>query len=410
MRSSLPRLLMVIVVVDLVQRLEVVALEHGALDRADDRMRGDGRARHAGDAHADAVGVLLDAELVDVDHAVVERALVPEAVFGAAETAVARLDRERHAVVPAHRRAGVVGGRALAAHLVEAVALARAFVVPAFDELARVEVRTPVAFVVNALAVEHLRAALAVERRQAVERDHVGDHGGHHFGNGRAARHLDDGLVENHVGDRRGARGIGLRRLHAAPRGARAPRDDGLGVGAHALELFDEGLAAGEAEHAVFVERRIAFHGDDVVALVLRADVFEDRLGLVAGGGHDRVVVVERDHGENRVLRERVRAADERFGAARAFEPVQPDHRRARTGFERVCDARHERRTETERGGRETAELQEAAPRHTLCAHGVVERLQDGLLDGPCGLRKIGMIWPGWPSCFDRSQFRLAIG
>jgi hypothetical protein len=61
----------------------------------------------------------------DVGEAVVERALVPEAVFGAADAAVAGLDGEGHAAVPAHGGAGVVGGGALAAHLVEAVALAR---------------------------------------------------------------------------------------------------------------------------------------------------------------------------------------------------------------------------------------------------------------------------------------------
>ena len=65
-----------------------------------------------------------------VGQPVVERALVPEGVLRAADAAVAGLDRERDAVVPAHGRAGVVGGRALAAHLVEAVALARALVVP----------------------------------------------------------------------------------------------------------------------------------------------------------------------------------------------------------------------------------------------------------------------------------------
>src|SRR5512147_2217075 len=111
-------------------------LDAGALDRADRRMRGHRRAHHARGRAAGLVGVRLDAEGVDTGQAVVERALVPEAFLAAADAAVAAADREAGAAVPARGRAGVVGGRSLAADLVEAVALARAFVVPVLDELA----------------------------------------------------------------------------------------------------------------------------------------------------------------------------------------------------------------------------------------------------------------------------------
>jgi hypothetical protein len=46
-----------------------------------------------------------------------------------------------------------------------------------------------------------------------------------------------------------------------------------------------KGLPPMDAVHAVLVQRRVALHGQDVVALVLLHDLFE-RLGLVAGGGH----------------------------------------------------------------------------------------------------------------------------
>jgi hypothetical protein len=84
-----------------------------------------------------------------------------------------------------------------------------------------------------------------------------------------------------------------------------------LAVLGHALELFDEGLARLDAEHAVLVERRVALHGQDVLTLVLGHDLVEDGLGLVAGGGHQGVVVVQRDHRQHHVLGQRVGAADE---------------------------------------------------------------------------------------------------
>jgi hypothetical protein len=130
----------------------------------------------------------------------------------------------------------------------------RALVVEGLDELAGVEVRPAVALVVDALAVEHLRAALAVQLGDLVEGQHVGDHAGHHLGDRRAAGHLDDGLVGDDLVDGRGLRGVGLGGLHAAPAGAGTPGDDGLAVLGHALQLLDEGLARLDAEHPVLVQ------------------------------------------------------------------------------------------------------------------------------------------------------------
>jgi len=222
---------------------------------------------------------------------------------------------------------------------------------------------------------EHLRPALPIELGDAVEGQHVGDHAGHHLGDRRAARHLDDGLVEDHLVDRRGLRRVRLGGLHATPARAGAPADDGLRVLRDVPELLDERFAADDAAHAVLVQRRVALDRQDVVALVLPHDLFEDRLRLVAGGGHQRVVVVQRDHRQHHVLRERVRGTDEAFGAAGAFQAVQPEHGRARLGLHRVRDLRHEGRAEAERGRSERAVLQEAAPRNALTAHHLVERL-----------------------------------
>ncbi len=195
----------------------LVLLLSRTLDGRHGRVGCHGSADHSGRRAADLVGVGLDAELVDVGEAVVERALVPKAIFRAADAAVAGLDREARALVPSRRRAGVVGGRTLATDLVETIALARGFVVLGLDELAGIEVWAAVALVVDTLAVEHLRPALAVQLRDTVKGQHVSDHANHRLGDRRAAGHLDDGLVRDHLVHRRGLRRVRLGGLHAAP-------------------------------------------------------------------------------------------------------------------------------------------------------------------------------------------------
>ena len=233
----------------------------------------------------------------------------------------------------------------------------------------------PVALVVDALAVEHLRPALTVEFRNAVEGQHVGDDPGHHLGDRRAARHVDDRLAGNHLVHRRRPGRIGLGGLDATVGSAGPPGNDRLGVGTGFLQHFDKGPAAVDAEHAVLVQGRIAFDGDDVVALVLLLDLFDDRLGLVAGRRHQRVVVVEGKHRQHDILGQRVRRADEGFGTAGAFQAVQPDHRRPRLGFQRMGDARRGSAAETERGRRQAAEFQETAPGDALAAQHFIKGL-----------------------------------
>ncbi|OIQ63998.1 hypothetical protein GALL_544550 [mine drainage metagenome] len=207
-----------------------------------------------------------------------------------------------------------------------------------FDELARVKVGAAVAFVVDALRVKHQRATLTVEFRQAVEGQHVGNHAGHHLGNGRAARHLDDRLVEDDLVNRRGAGRVGRGGLHAAVGGAGAPANDRLGMFGGHLELFDKGFAADNAIHAVFVQWRVAFDGEDVVALVFLDRIHQGSFGLMARGGHQSVVVVKADHRQDDILGQRMRRADEAFAAAGAFEAVDPDYRGARLCLHRLGD------------------------------------------------------------------------
>src|ERR1019366_6218296 len=107
----------------------------------------------------------LDSEARERAEMLVEGAIVPESLFAATDAAMARLDGIAGALVPLHHRARIVGNRALAAHLVEAIALARVLVVKGFDEEAGVVVGATIAGVVDAAAIELLWPAQAVECR-----------------------------------------------------------------------------------------------------------------------------------------------------------------------------------------------------------------------------------------------------
>jgi len=206
-------------------------------------------------------------------------------------------------------------------------------------------------------------------------RSKVSHDAGHHFRDRRAARHLDDGLVGDDFMDRGGLGRVGLGGLHATPGSAGAPGDHGLGVLGHFLQALHERAAAVDAEHAVFIERRIAFHRDDVIAFVPLGDVVEDGLGLVAGGGHQGVVVIERKHRQDHILGQRVCRADERLRTTGAFKAVQPEHRGARLVFKCMRNPRDRRGAQPQRCGGQAAELEKAAPGDALAAQYVVKGL-----------------------------------
>ena len=107
--------------------------------------------------------------------------------------------------------------RALAAHLVEAVAGAVAFVAPRFDVLAGVEVRAPLAVVVDRLAVGEQRPAVAIERRPALEGQVVDEQRGEVLDVGRARRQVDQVLHARAPRRRRRARRSGWARPPGMP-------------------------------------------------------------------------------------------------------------------------------------------------------------------------------------------------
>ena len=102
-------------------------------------------------------------------------------------------------------------------------------------------------------------------------------------------------------------------------RRARADRDDRAGLGRALLQDVDRGAAADLAVDAVVLRRDRAFDDEDVLALVLLHRRLARRLGLVAGGGEERLVVVERDEVEDQLRRA--------SGATvRSSDSVQPVH------------------------------------------------------------------------------------
>jgi hypothetical protein len=102
------------------------------------------------------------------------------------------------------------------------------------------------------------------------------------------------------------------------------------------LEQVDRGMAANLAVDAVGFGRDRAFHHQHVLALVGLHRRLARGFGLVPGGGHQGLVVVERDDVEDQLFQGRVLGAQQRLGATGAFLEVQPDHRGPLGGFHRL--------------------------------------------------------------------------
>ena len=115
-------------------------------------------------------------------------------------------------------------------------------------------------------------------------------------------------------------------------------------------------------------------------ALVLLHDLLLVRFHLVARAHAQRLVIFERDEIEDQGLERRMFGAQQRLGAAGAFLPVQPDHRRTRLrgGGLRHAQARGLR--QPHRGGDPGAELGEFAAVHA--AHGDVIRGESEIFVG----------------------------
>src|ERR1035437_10607233 len=128
-----------------------------------------GRCRHqAGETKPDRIDPLADIEADNIGEPPVERRhRVPEIRLGAANAGMTAADRPVSAFVPAHNRAILRRRRPFAPHLVKAVALTMRLVAPGFDILAGLEMRAPLAIVVDRFAVSKHRTAEVIERPPA---------------------------------------------------------------------------------------------------------------------------------------------------------------------------------------------------------------------------------------------------
>src|SRR6516162_5503454 len=121
-------------------------LAHGLADA----MGNHGRSRQRGETHAHRIDPRADTEACHIGQPLVERRHgVPEIRLGATDAGMAAADRPISALVPPHHWAVLRRRRSFAAHLVEAMALAVCLVAPGLDILAGIEMRAPLAIVVN---------------------------------------------------------------------------------------------------------------------------------------------------------------------------------------------------------------------------------------------------------------------
>lgn len=318
----------------------------GGGDRADDRQ-------------ADLLGRGVHAEALHVGDLLVERARGrPEVLRTTADAAGAGLDGPARPAVEAHVRAVHGGGRAFAAHLVEAVALAVPLVAPLFDELPGVEVRPPLTLVVDQVPVREQRPAVLVERRHLPEGEEVDEDGDGVRRVVRAAAEVDDLGSRHHVLH---ALAAGRPVLdEAAVPGARADRERRASVPGH---LADEVQCRASADRAeALAGRDGALDHRDVLALVLADRLRAHRLGLLPCPGHDQLVVVPRERLQDELRDVRMGRAQDRLRVAGAVLELTPDEDRALDVHQRIGDLGAVARRERQRGRHHAAELQEGAP------------------------------------------------
>src|ERR1019366_4061036 len=151
------------------------------------------RGRHeAGQTESNRIYPAANIEACDVREPLIERRhRVPEIRFGATDTRMAAANRPVGTLVPAHLRAVLRGRGPLAAHLVEAMALAMRLIAPAFHILPGIEVRSPLTIVVDGLAIGKERTPILIERRPSFQGQVVYDQRGDVLCIGRTSRHVN---------------------------------------------------------------------------------------------------------------------------------------------------------------------------------------------------------------------------
>ncbi len=229
-----------------------------------------------------------------------------------------------------------------------------------FNELTCVEVSAAIALIVVALAVEHLRTKLSVNRRQTVICQHVSDDACHDFRNrGQpGTRIIGLSLMTSVIGT--DFVGFGLAVL-MQPQEEQEPQAI-TAFAPLATCISFQGRVCRRADRTCRQRRgRRSFNSQDVVAVEFLHDVFEGLVILFTGSDHQCVVVGQRNHRKDDVFGQRMVGTNERFSTAGAFQAVEPDNRSTWFSFHRVGDVRCAVCTESEGSGCQRAEFKETA-------------------------------------------------
>ena len=316
-------------------------------------------------------------------------------------------------VVEQDGRAVGVGLGTLAAQLVQAIALAMALVAEFQGEAAGVEMGAAFAVFMDQTGIGEFGPALVVHRRQLAEGQEV-DHGGQEvIGVGRTAGDGDHRLGGQDLGHAGGAGRIGRRGRHAAPGRAGADGDHRRGTLGAFLDQIQGGLAADLAVDAVVLDRDGALDHQDILAPVLLHGGFAGGLDLMAGGGEQGLVIIQRDDLQDQLLDGGMFRPKHGLGTAGALLEVQPDHAGALLGGDGLDDLGFRPLGQTHGRGHGGAELEEVAAldveavRDLAGNFGVVVHCPP-----PCLARRAGEIpekRKRWPSRKSRSRLCDAV-
>ena len=114
-----------------------------------DGMGGDSNTGGNAKANANFIGGGLDTKSREFRQPAVERAIVPEICFAAANAGVSRLDGETHTIVPFDHTTRIVGTGAFATNLIETVTSFGILIIERFDKQTGIEIRTAVTGIVH---------------------------------------------------------------------------------------------------------------------------------------------------------------------------------------------------------------------------------------------------------------------
>ena len=172
--------------------------------------------------------------------------------------------------------------------------------------------------VVDLLAIGKQRAPLAVHRREPAEGQEVDDGGHEIVGVQRATGEVHLGDPRHRLADPHRAGGVGGRGGEAAIGGAGPHGDGGQGIVADLAGDLQGRSAADATVGAVILRRDGPLHHDDVLASPLLDGLGLGLLGLVTGGGHDGLRIIDREDVEDDLRHRGAGGPEQRLGAGGA--------------------------------------------------------------------------------------------